>query len=61
MQPDGTLRIHETIAYDFGVVPHHGIFRDLVERESYDARRTTAGTASATCSVTADRVDAERP
>ena len=33
-QPDGTLAMHESITYDFGAVPHHGIFRDLVERET---------------------------
>ena len=30
---DGTLEIHESITYDFGVVPHHGLLRDIVERE----------------------------
>ena len=35
-QPDGTLQIHESITYDFGVVPRHGILRDLVQRERYD-------------------------
>jgi uncharacterized membrane protein len=33
---DGALHIVETITYDFGDVPRHGIFRDLVEREHYD-------------------------
>ena len=33
IERDGTLRIQESITYDFGVVPHHGILRDLVERE----------------------------
>src|SRR6187455_2333473 len=33
---DGTLHIHETITYDFGIVPRHGIERDLVGRERYD-------------------------
>jgi uncharacterized protein (TIGR04222 family) len=36
IQPDGLLAIHEVIGYDFGVVPRHGIFRDVPERESYD-------------------------
>jgi len=36
VQSDGRLRIHETIAYDFGLAPHHGITRDLVVRERYD-------------------------
>lgn len=33
----GTLLIEEQITYDFGATPHHGIFRDLVESETYDA------------------------
>jgi uncharacterized membrane protein YgcG len=53
---DGTLAVNETIVYDFGVVPHHGIQRDLVRRETFDAKhdrlydlnvlsvRATAGT-----------------
>ena len=28
IEPDGTILVHETIVYDFGVVPKHGIFRD---------------------------------
>jgi uncharacterized membrane protein YgcG len=38
VSPDGTLHIHESITYDFGVVPRHGIERDLVRREHYDGR-----------------------
>jgi hypothetical protein len=34
---DGTLVVSELITYDFGATPHHGILRDLVERETYDA------------------------
>ena len=34
--PDGLLRVVESITYDFGGVPHHGIFRDLVQRERYN-------------------------
>ena len=26
IEHDGTIEVHETIAYDFGVVPHHGIY-----------------------------------
>ena len=32
IEHDGTIEVHETIAYDFGVVPHHGIFRDVPVR-----------------------------
>ena len=38
IQRDGTLRIQESITYDFGTVPHHGLLRDLVERERYDSK-----------------------
>src|SRR5439155_1043450 len=34
---DGNLAVNEQIAYDFGAAAHHGIFRDLVEGETYDA------------------------
>jgi len=37
LRADGALAVNEAISYDFGVVPHHGIFRDLVVRETYDA------------------------
>src|SRR4051794_29268985 len=39
---DGTIEVHETIVYDFGVVPKHGIFRTIPVRteqsgkEGYD-------------------------
>ncbi len=36
LQPSGTLTVVETIAYDFGSASRHGIYRDLVERETYD-------------------------
>ncbi len=39
IQRDGTLRIQEAIAYDFGVVAHHGLLRDLVQREHFDSKR----------------------
>ena len=31
---NGTIEVHETIVYDFGVVPHHGIYRDIPVRTS---------------------------
>jgi uncharacterized membrane protein YgcG len=37
LQRDGTLLMDEQITYDFGSASHHGIFRDIVERETYDA------------------------
>ena len=35
---DGTLRVTETIAYDFGAEQRHGIFRDIPTRLTYDDR-----------------------
>ena len=34
IEPDGTIEVHETIVYDFGVVPKHGIFRVIPVRTS---------------------------
>jgi uncharacterized membrane protein YgcG len=34
---NGVLVVQETIAYDFGSTPRHGIERDLVRRESFDS------------------------
>jgi hypothetical protein len=36
IQGSGALQVKETIHYDFGVVPHHGIFRDIPVRSRYD-------------------------
>jgi uncharacterized protein (TIGR04222 family) len=36
IQGDGTLAIAETIDYDFGTTPHHGIFRDVPTTLRYD-------------------------
>ena len=42
IETDGTIEVHETIDYDFGAVPHHGIYRDVPVRtdqsgkEGYD-------------------------
>jgi uncharacterized membrane protein YgcG len=41
VQPDGTLQVRETIGYDFGVVPHHGIFRDIPVRFDYPKLNAT--------------------
>jgi uncharacterized protein (TIGR04222 family) len=35
IEPSGTIQVHETIDYDFGVVPKHGIFRDVPVRFDY--------------------------
>jgi Predicted membrane protein (DUF2207) len=34
----GTLEVHETIVYDFGNNARHGIERELVQRETFDAK-----------------------
>jgi uncharacterized membrane protein YgcG len=41
IQPDGSLLVQETIRYDFGVVPHHGIFRDIIDRVDYAPKANT--------------------
>jgi hypothetical protein len=38
VRADDSLRITETIVYDFGSSEHHGIFRDVPTRVSYDDR-----------------------
>lgn len=35
IEPTGLVRVHETIDYDFGIVPKHGIFRDVPVRFDY--------------------------
>jgi uncharacterized protein (TIGR04222 family) len=37
VERDGAATVTETIDYEFGVVPRHGIQRDLVVRQRYDA------------------------
>jgi hypothetical protein len=36
IEPSGSILVTETIDYDFGSVPKHGIFRDIPERLHYD-------------------------
>jgi uncharacterized protein (TIGR04222 family) len=36
IEPSGSLLVTETIDYDFGSTPKHGIYRDLPERVRYD-------------------------
>ena len=38
IQANGDLSIVETIDYDFGAEPHHGIYRDIPTRLRYDDR-----------------------
>src|SRR3954468_2774555 len=35
IESTGLVRVHERIDYDFGVVPKHGIFRDVPVRFDY--------------------------
>jgi uncharacterized membrane protein YgcG len=41
IRSDGTLLVRETIRYDFGVVPRHGIFRDIPDRFDYPKKANT--------------------
>src|SRR3954469_4769933 len=41
IEPAGTLLVRETIDYDFGPVPHHGIFRDIPTRFDYTTKADT--------------------
>jgi hypothetical protein len=38
IEPTGIVRVHETIDYNFGVVPKHGIFRDVPVRFDYEPK-----------------------
>jgi uncharacterized membrane protein YgcG len=38
IEKSGTLEVHETIVYDFGNSARHGIDRELVRRETFDAK-----------------------
>ena len=38
IQPDGNIVVVENIDYDFGPVPHHGIYRDVPTRVDYPQR-----------------------
>ena len=38
IRTDDSIRITEVIDYDFGTAQHHGIFRDVPTRQSYDER-----------------------
>ncbi|MCU1457704.1 MAG: hypothetical protein JWL73_1796 [Actinomycetia bacterium] len=38
VQPDGKLKVRETIVYDFGTTQHHGIDRRIKTRLRYDGR-----------------------
>lgn len=41
VEPNGALLVREAIGYDFGVVPKHGIFRDIPVRFDYPPRDAT--------------------
>jgi hypothetical protein len=41
VEATGDLLVREQIRYDFGVVPHHGIFRDIPVRFDYPKRDAT--------------------
>jgi hypothetical protein len=56
VRPDGTMRVRETITYDFGPQDRHGIFRRLPVRYRYDDTRDRVYPLSAV-SVTMDGRD----
>ena len=39
VEHDGSIEVHETIVYDFGVVPKHGIFRTIPVRTSVSPKK----------------------
>ena len=41
IEQSGSIVVHEAIAYDFGVVPKHGIFRDIPVRFDYPRKTAT--------------------
>ncbi len=41
IEKSGALLVHETIDYDFGVVPKHGIYRDIPNRFDYPKKDDT--------------------
>jgi uncharacterized protein (TIGR04222 family) len=41
VERSGSLLVHEAISYDFGVVPKHGIFRDIPVRFDYPSKTAT--------------------
>jgi uncharacterized protein (TIGR04222 family) len=38
VEPDGMIQVEESVAYDFGVVPHHGIFRVIPVRTAQSGK-----------------------
>jgi hypothetical protein len=38
IERNGTIEVHETIVYDLGVVPHHGIYRTIPVRTSQSGK-----------------------
>ena len=39
IRADGSIAVSETIVYDFGSTPHHGIYRDVPTTFAYDSSR----------------------
>src|SRR6478672_4197029 len=39
IEHDGTIEVHETIVYDFGVVPEHGILRYIPVRTAQSGKK----------------------
>jgi uncharacterized membrane protein YgcG len=58
IQDDGTVDVVETIAYDFGRTPHHGILRVIPTRYEYDSTHERV-TPLSDISVTSDTAPAQ--
>ena len=56
--PNGALHVHEQIVYDFGLTPHHGIFRVVPETvrydDTYDRKYPISGITVAATGASAD-------
>ncbi len=55
VQQDGSINVVEEIAWDFGVVPRHGIFRDLIDRRDCGSPSPNVGQPVYPCKKGYDR------
>lgn len=55
IQPDGSIRVTETITWDFGADPHHGIFRNLVTKQACSTEEPVGEPRTYECPEGSDR------
>ncbi|HMS60613.1 MAG TPA: DUF2207 domain-containing protein, partial [Tepidiformaceae bacterium] len=55
IQPDGSIRVTETITWDFGADPHHGIFRNLVTKQACSTEEPVGEPRTYDCPAGSDR------